>query len=135
MSPTSREIAARAIDAFNRGDTDAFAALTTPDFEWLPSMAAIEGDPFRGREGIDKYFESLSSAWEEFQIVTGRFHETGDIVVMLGTLRGLGKGSGVPVDASLGMVFDLRDGAISRIRGYLDHGEALRAAGLSGRRD
>jgi ketosteroid isomerase-like protein len=28
------------------------------------------------------------------------------------------------------MVFDLRDGAISRIRGFLDHDEALRAAGL-----
>jgi len=37
----------------------------------------------------------------------------------------------VPVDSSLGMVFDFRDGLISRIRGYLDHGEALRAAGLS----
>jgi ketosteroid isomerase-like protein len=29
------------------------------------------------------------------------------------------------------MVFDLRDGRITRIRGYLDHDEALRAAGLS----
>jgi len=32
------------------------------------------------------------------------------------------------------MVFDLRGGAISRIRGYLDHDEALKAVGLAGRR-
>jgi ketosteroid isomerase-like protein len=51
-------------------------------------------------------------------------------VVMLGRLEGRGVGSGVPVDAALGMVFDLRGGMISRIRGYLDHAEALRAAGL-----
>jgi len=49
---------------------------------------------------------------------------------MLGRLEGRGKSSGVPVDAALGMVFDFRNGAISRIRGYLDHAEALRAAGL-----
>jgi hypothetical protein len=47
---------------------------------------------------------------------------------MLGRLEGCGKGSGVTVDASLGMVFDFRDEAISS--GYLDHGEGLRAAGL-----
>jgi ketosteroid isomerase-like protein len=29
------------------------------------------------------------------------------------------------------MVFDFRDGLISRIRGFLDHAEALQAAGLS----
>ena len=39
-------------------------------------------------------------------------------------------GSGVSVDASLGMVFDFRAVKISRIRGYLDHAEALEAAGL-----
>jgi hypothetical protein len=29
------------------------------------------------------------------------------------------------------MVFDFRGGLIARIRGFLDHGEALRAAGLT----
>ena len=50
---------------------------------------------------------------------------------MLGRLEGRGMGSGVPIEASLGMVFDFRGGAIARIRGFLDHAEALRAAGLS----
>jgi len=40
-------------------------------------------------------------------------------------------GSGVPVDSPLGMVFDVRRGMIARIRGYLGHADALRAAGLS----
>jgi ketosteroid isomerase-like protein len=37
----------------------------------------------------------------------------------------------VPVDAPIGMVFECRGGKISRIRSFLNHGEALRAAGLS----
>ena len=131
MSQENVEIAQRAIDVFNGSDVDAFAALATPDFEWSPSMSAIEGEIFRGREGIEKYFASLDAAWKSFQILAGRFCDLADLVVMLGRLEGRGKASGVPVDASLGMVFDFRGGKMSRIRGYLDHGEALRAAGLS----
>ena len=131
MSQENAEVATRAIEAFNGSDVDAFAVLTTPDFEWSPSMVAIEGTIFRGREGIERYFQSLDIAWEKFHIHRNRFRDAEDLVVMLGRLEGRGMGSGVPVDSSLGMVFDFRGGLISRIRGYLDHAEALRAAGLS----
>ena len=129
MSQEDVDIATRAIDAFNETDIDAFAALTTPDFEWSPSMVAIEGETYRGREGIERYFRSLDTSWEKFHIHRGEFRELGDVVVMLGRLEGHGKGSGVPVDSALGMVFDFRGGAISRIRGFLAHAEALGAAG------
>ena len=131
MSQENVEVATQAIDAFNGSDVDAFAAFTTRDFEWSPSMVAVEGEIFRGREGIERYFGSLSNAWEKFHVHRDRFRDSEDVVVMLGRLEGRGKGSGVPVDASLGMVFDFRGKTISRIRGYLDHAEALRAAGLS----
>jgi ketosteroid isomerase-like protein len=131
MSGENVAVATQAIEAFNVSDVDAFAVLTTPDFEWSPSMVAIEGTIFRGREGIERYFRSLRGAWEKFHIHRHRFRDAEDLVVMLGRLEGHGMGSGVPVHASLGMVFDFRGGMISRIRGYLDHAEALRAAGLS----
>jgi ketosteroid isomerase-like protein len=131
MSQENVEVAMQAIEAFNGRNVDAFAFLTTPDFEWAPSMVAVEGETFQGREGIDRYFRSLSNSWEQFHIHRDRFRDAADLVVMLGRLEGRGVGSGVPVDAPLGMVFDLRGGMISRIRGYLDHAEALEAAGLS----
>jgi ketosteroid isomerase-like protein len=130
MSLEDVETAKQAIDAFNETDIDAFTALTTPDFEWSPSMVAIEGEIFRGPDGIEKYFGSLNNAWERFHILRDGFRDGADLVIMLGRLEGRGKASGVQVVESLGMVFDFRDGEISRIRGYLDHGEALRAAGL-----
>jgi ketosteroid isomerase-like protein len=131
MSRGDLGVAIRAIEAFNEKDVDAFAALTTADFEWSPSMVAVEGEIFRGREGIERYFRSLDTSWEKFHIQRGRFLDSDGVVVMLGRLEGRGMGSGVPVDSSLGMVFDVRDGLISRIRGYLDHADALRVAGLS----
>ncbi len=53
MSEENVEVATQAIRAFNGSDVDTFATLTTPDFEWSPSMAAIEGETFLGREGIE----------------------------------------------------------------------------------
>jgi ketosteroid isomerase-like protein len=131
MSAEDVEIAKRAIEAFNRSDVVAFTTLTTADFAWSPSMVAIEGEVFVGPDGIERYFANLDSAWEEFIILPESYRDLDQLVVMLGRLRGRGKNSGVPVDSSLGMVFDLRGGRISRIRGFLDHAEALAAAGLS----
>jgi ketosteroid isomerase-like protein len=131
MSEENVDIAGQAISAFNTTDVDRFAGLTTPDFAWSPSMVAVEGEAFLGREGIETYFGRLDDAWEKFHVRPDSFREAADVVVMLGRLEGRGKSSGVPVASSLGMVFDFREGAISRIRGYLDHGEALRAAGLT----
>jgi ketosteroid isomerase-like protein len=130
VSQENVEIAKQAIDAFNATDVEAFAALTTPDFAWSPSMVAIDGEIFRGREGIGRYFDYLDSAWETFHILRDGFRDSADVVIMLGRLQGRGKVSGVPVDSSLGMVFDFQGARIARIRGYLDHDEALKAAGL-----
>src|ERR1700722_16233777 len=116
MSQQSVEIAKRAIEAFNGEDVAAFVALTTMDFEWYPSMTAIEGQVFRGHAGAETYFANLSDAWETFQILPGRFCEHVAGVAMLGALTGRGKASGATVDSPLGMVFDFC-GLISRIRG------------------
>jgi hypothetical protein len=34
------------LDAFNRRDSDGFADATTPDFEWSPSVVAVDGEVF-----------------------------------------------------------------------------------------
>ena len=59
------------------------------------------------------------------------FRDLDDSVVLLGRADGRGRGSRVKVDMPLGVIYDFRDGRISRVRTYLDHGEALRAAGLA----
>jgi ketosteroid isomerase-like protein len=65
------------------------------------------------------------------RIIASDFRDLGDRGLSLGRLEGRGKGSGVPVTAPWAALSDLHGGKILRIRTYLDHGEALRAAGLS----
>lgn len=131
MSQENVEIVKRALDAFNRGDADAFAELTTPDLEWKTGLGAVEGEIFRGREGVETYFGRLGSAWDEFRFLADEFRDLADVVLVLGHLEGRGRHGGVPVVSPVGAVWDLRDGKIWRLRAYLDQSEALGAAGLA----
>ena len=128
------EVVKLLMDAVNRRDIDAFAAVrTTPDFEWFSVFAArVEGDVYRGREGIEAFLGEVDQTWEDFRPSPEEYRDLGDRVLGLGRLRTRGRASGVAIDEPWGGVYDLRDGRVSRICTFLDHGEALRAAGLSG---
>jgi len=131
MSRENVRIAKRLNAAFNARDIESFAELTTPDFEWTTSMMAVEGEVFLGRQGIEKYFETMSETWEEFRSRAGEYRDLGESVLFIGRLQGRGLGSGASVDTPLDILFEFRGAQISRQRSFLDHGEALRAAGLS----
>lgn len=132
MGQENVEIVKLLMDAVDRRDIDAFAAVTTSDFEWFPVFAArVEGEVYRGREGIATFLGEVDETWAEFRPVPEEYRDLGDRVLGLGRLRTRGRASGVPSDSPWGGLYDVRDGKIARIRTYLDHGEALRAAGLS----
>ena len=128
MSEENVEVVTRAVDAFSRGDAGAFCELTSPDIEWKVGLAAVEGEVFRGHEGVRTYFGRLGGAWSEFHFLADEYRDLGDTVVVLGRLRGFGRGGGVPVESPVGAVWDLRDGKIWRLRAYLAHAEALAVA-------
>ena len=92
---------------------------------------SLEGGGIRGRESVQRYYEMLDETWEEFRLVAEEFRDLGDRVLVLGRTEGRGRGSGVPVDAPYAAIFEFRDGKMCRSQGYLDHGEASRAAGLT----
>jgi ketosteroid isomerase-like protein len=132
MSRENVEIVKRAIDAFNRSDVDVIADLTTPDFSWFPALpGSVEGGGYHGRNGIETYLGEIHDTWEELSVCGVEFRDLGDRVLVLGRAEGRGRGSGVAVGASHGFVVDLCGAKISRVRTYLDHGEASRVAGLS----
>ncbi len=133
MTRNKVDVVKRLVDASNRRDVDrAFAKLVTPDFEWHPAIVgALHGAFYRGREGVERFAADTSENWEELQNVATDFRDLGDLVFVLGRLRGRGKGSGAPVDQHYAGIYDFRGDRIWRYRVYFDHAEGLRAAGLS----
>jgi ketosteroid isomerase-like protein len=133
MSQAQVELARALMAAVDRRDIDAFAAVTTPDLEWFPVFAArVGGDVYRGREGIEAFLGEVDETWEEFRPLPDEYRDLGERVLALGRLRTRGRASGAPSESPWGAVYDFRDGRISRIRTFLDHGEAVRVAGVSG---
>ena len=129
MSEANVETAKRAMDSYNTRDLD--YELMTPDFEWTTAMAGVDNEVMRGREGIDNYYESLDAVWEHVRVFGGEWRDLGDRVLWLGQMEGRGRGSGATVVSPAASLYEFRDGRISRIRSFLDHGEALRAADLA----
>jgi ketosteroid isomerase-like protein len=132
VSQENLEIVKRVIDDYNRRDLDAYDELFTPDFELFPALrGTVEGGSYRGREGMERLFDATRDTWEDFRLIADEFRDLGDRVLVVGRVEGRGRGSGVPVDVPTETIFDFRDDKISRARAFLDHGEALRAAGLA----
>jgi ketosteroid isomerase-like protein len=133
MSQENVESAKRGTEAFNRLDLDAYADTCTADYEWYSLLAGtVEGKQrCRGRQGIEEYFAELRDTRQELRLVPDEFRDLGDRVLLLGKLEGRGKGSGAQVESPFAAVIDYREGKSWRNRVFNDHGEALRAAGVS----
>ena len=132
ISQESVEIVKRLLDAINRRDLNVVDEFATPDVEFVPALeGSVEGQAYRGREGWESYLAEIEDTWEVLRIFGAEFRDLDDRVLVLGRAEGRGKGSGVPVGTPFAMVLELRDGKILRSHSFLDHGEALRAAGLT----
>lgn len=129
MSQENVETVKRAIEAFSRGDADAFVALTSPDLEWTTGLGAVEGEEFLGHDGVRTYLARLDSAWEQFLYLIDEARDLGDTVLVLGRLEGRSRGGGVPVNSPVGAVWELRGGKVWRLRAYLDQAKAIAVAG------
>ena len=122
------EVVKKAIDAFNRHDTEAMLALGSDDFvyDWTRSIAPNRGI-YRGLSGIVEFVEDQWSAFEEIMIEPSEFLARGCHVVVPATVRGRGRG-GVAVHARSAQLFTFDDGRLMRITLFQRRDEALAAA-------
>jgi ketosteroid isomerase-like protein len=122
------------IEAFNRHDFEAVLINYHTDFEFRPPRELTDSgiaDPsYRGHAGYVRFVSGWVSAWGAFRFEPQELIDLGNRGVILAKMTGRGGGSGVVVDQRFASVYDERDGMIIRQHDYLDHAEALEAAGL-----
>jgi len=130
MSAENVEIVRRMVEAFNSEDPRRAFASFHPDVEF--TSAFTEGKTYVGLQGMRQYGDDLTAVWENWHSEDDRFVDgDGEQVVWLYRIVGQGKGSGVPVDQPVAIIWTLCDGLIWRGQAFLDHREALKAAGLA----
>jgi ketosteroid isomerase-like protein len=117
MSQEKVETLRRSDEAVNRRDVEAFLLGMDREIEFIPRRAAIQG-LYRGHEGMRKFFAENAESFDLYQVSHDEFRDLGDQVVAIGTVRALGKESGVEVTTPTAVVATFRDGnrSLRRLR-------------------
>ena len=132
MSKENVEIVRRFADCWVRSDWEGAAELADPDVEQHSTVGGLEeGRVLRGVEEIRRDYELVEETWDEHRIEAERLIDAGDRVVLFQREYQRGRSSGVELEIEAAVIFDLRDGRIVRVQGYMDRAAALEAAGLS----
>jgi ketosteroid isomerase-like protein len=132
MSQENVEVVRRLFAAWNRKDQDTAMALLDPQIEFRSALVDLGQKVYRGHDEMRQYRADLETAWETWETRDERFIAVGkDRVVSLYRVRGLGRGSGVPVEHDVSIVFTVRRAKVTRAKAYLDQKAALEAVGLS----
>ena len=117
-------------EAFNRDDIEGGLEIYDPDVVFETQAAEMEG-VFIGHEGVRGFIASIDDHYEDVQIEYPDVRDLGDRVLALGTMRTVGKGSGMTQETPLAIVASFRNGRITASKDYGDKDRALKAAGLS----
>jgi ketosteroid isomerase-like protein len=88
--------------------------------------------PYRGHEGVRRWWRDLSEAFSEMRIEVDELIDLGDERVLT-TLRIVGRfrRTDIPIDTPWGSLISVKDGKIARAAGYGSRRQAFEAAGMS----
>jgi ketosteroid isomerase-like protein len=131
VSARNVEIVRRSMEAFARGELDAFLeAVRDSDVEW--KTAADEPNPqtYRGRDGVRRLAAEFSEAWAgrfDDRMEFEDFVDMGDWVVAPWKARLRGRSSGIEVEVSETYAVRVEDGRIVRVDEYRTRDEAIEA--------
>ena len=110
--------------AFNARDLESWMAHVTEDFEIESRFASVAGTIFRGSEGVIAWWTDLAEAWDWMEVDFNDYADiTAERTVILGTLRGIGRESGLRLDEPIAQRWYWREGRLAKID-YLDRREA-----------
>jgi ketosteroid isomerase-like protein len=117
--------------AFEHGTSELYEVLD-PEAEWIPITAVLEGNSYHGHDGVRQWIEDMRRDWEIFETRPEEFRDLGDDrVLILGTWRARGRGSGVELDTQqAAWLVHCKGDKVIRLQTFTDRERALEAAGL-----
>jgi ketosteroid isomerase-like protein len=108
------------------------AGLVAPDIELDFSALYLDGPVVRGMKEWRQVVANAVPWGASVTFEPERFFDVDEERVLIFMLvRAQGEGSGIPVEIRVAHEYTVRDGVVSRWKGYADRSEALKAAGLS----
>ena len=132
MSEENVEIVRQVYERLNRGDAEGVVELCDDELVMDMSERVFNPDTYRGHDGIRRFCEGVSDAWESYRWDVEETRVAGDSVVAMLYCQAQGREGGPRVDWRVAWLWRFRQGRPVSIRFYRDRADALEAAGLSG---
>jgi ketosteroid isomerase-like protein len=124
---TNRELCDALFETYRPDRLDELLELLHPSIEWTTTERWVERETWYGRDGVRAGLESFFDEWVEFSHELAEFRDAGDRFAVTTRMRGRHRHTGIETEMPTGGVCEVRDGQISRIVGYSEPVEALRA--------
>ena len=129
------ETVQRLVAAWIADDLDAYLAELDAEIEWYPSIEpGLEGKEtvFRGHDDVRRAWrEYRGEVWERLTPRPQELRDLGESVLVLAQIDLIARMTGIEFTQEIGQLVEFRGGKIFRVRDFLTHAEALKAAGLS----
>ena len=131
MSQENVEVVRRAFESFNRRDLAGAVAELERDAEWVPYLAALEEEIYRGRDDIERMWREVLRDVPDLRMEFVRVvADSPETVVLEVEFRGMGKASGADIRTTIFQAVSFRDGKVTRVQGFRAAADALEAVGL-----
>ena len=120
------------IEAWNRGDTDAFMAAYHDEAVLLliGGFEGLVGREFHGRAEIRRFYEDFRESFARTRVETESARWVGKRMLLVQTQHTRARTGGVDTTLRWGTLMSFRDGLIFRQENYYEVDDALAAAGL-----
>jgi ketosteroid isomerase-like protein len=122
----------RALAAMSSGSIEELRKLMLevahPEIEWSPLVTQVEGESYRGHDGLMRFFEDFIGAFTvRYEVEDLR--ALGDHgVLVLGHMNLSGQSSGAGVRIEMGALYEFEEGQLRCGRVYSSQAEAQAAA-------
>jgi len=121
--------------AFQRGDIATILAALDDNVEW-EGVKGTEGvaphaGVRRGRGAVTEFFQQVGATLEFHTFEPKEFVAQGDTVVSVGSYRATVKATKKSIASDWAMIFNFRDGKITRFREFTDSAQLVRAYGVA----
>jgi ketosteroid isomerase-like protein len=130
VSAQNVELVRRSLEAFARGDTEAFFRRLAPDIEWTTGSDEPDPQTYRGADGMRRFTAEAAEAWVnrfDGAVRFGDFIDLGEWVVAPWSARLEGRGSGVVVEVHETYAVRVERDRIVRVIEYRTTDEAVHA--------
>ena len=130
MDPDNERRIRAGYAAFERGDLDATMEDFAVDTRFVNPEYALESGEREGREGVEDAFQSVHEWMKLESLDVEEVVEGPEGYLVVVRIQGVGRASGIPVDARYVHVLHYRDDRVYRFTWFDTREEGLAAIGL-----